>query len=90
VAAWRVPGISGAGCATTPCLKHNHEDTKAREDHEDGEKADLNASVLPATPLGRLTEATFVNTSGGPRAGACEAELLSGLLGDAPRQTKMS
>lgn len=44
---------------------------------------DLNASVLPETRLGRLTIATFVNTSCGPRAHACEAELLSRLLGDA-------
>jgi D-alanyl-D-alanine carboxypeptidase len=44
---------------------------------------DLNASVLPDTRLGRIAIATFVNTSCGPRAGACEAELLSRLLGEA-------
>jgi D-alanyl-D-alanine carboxypeptidase len=44
---------------------------------------DLNASVLPETGIGRITIATFVNTSSGPRALTCEAELLSRLLGDA-------
>jgi D-alanyl-D-alanine carboxypeptidase len=44
---------------------------------------DLNASVLPETRLGRLAIATFVNTSRGPRAQECEADLLSRLLGAA-------
>ena len=43
----------------------------------------LNVSVLTNTRLGRLTVATFVNSSCGPRAEDCEANLLSRLLGDA-------
>jgi D-alanyl-D-alanine carboxypeptidase len=44
---------------------------------------DLDVSVFTATPLGRLTVATFVNTSCGPRAENCAANLLSRLLGEA-------
>jgi len=57
----------------------------AREHHYGhgggGPGYDLWASVLPETRLGRLSIATFVNTSCGPRAQACEEELLSRLLG---------
>jgi D-alanyl-D-alanine carboxypeptidase len=41
---------------------------------------DLWASILPDTALGRLSIATFVNTSCGPRAQDCEEQLLSRLL----------
>jgi D-alanyl-D-alanine carboxypeptidase len=44
---------------------------------------DLDVTVFPDSPLGRLTVATFVNTSSGPRAEECQTELLSRLLGDA-------
>jgi D-alanyl-D-alanine carboxypeptidase len=41
---------------------------------------DLAATVYPDTPLGCLSIAVFVNSSGGPRAGDCEAPLLARLL----------
>ena len=42
---------------------------------------DLNGSVYPDTPLGRVSLALFVNSSGGPRALDREAELMARLLG---------
>jgi D-alanyl-D-alanine carboxypeptidase len=41
---------------------------------------DLGATVYPDTPLGRVSIAVFVNSSGGPRADDCEAALLVQLL----------
>jgi D-alanyl-D-alanine carboxypeptidase len=41
---------------------------------------DLGASVYPETSLGRVSIAVFVNSSSGPRAGACEESLLGQLL----------
>jgi len=42
---------------------------------------DLNASVYPDTPLGRVSVALFVNSSGGPRALDREGELMARVLG---------
>lgn len=41
---------------------------------------DLGATVYPDTPLGCVSIAVFVNSSGGPRAHDCEAMLLARLL----------
>jgi D-alanyl-D-alanine carboxypeptidase len=41
---------------------------------------DLAVTVYPDTPLGRVAIATFVNSSSGPRAVACESALLGRLL----------
>jgi D-alanyl-D-alanine carboxypeptidase len=47
---------------------------------------DLAATVYPDTPLGRVSIAVFVNSSGGPRAVDREAPLMAQLLDDgAPR-----
>jgi D-alanyl-D-alanine carboxypeptidase len=43
---------------------------------------DLSVTVFPETRLGRVALAIFVNSSFGPRAKDCEAELLSRFLGD--------
>jgi len=40
----------------------------------------LCATVYPETPLGRISIAVFVNSSGGPQASDCEATLLAQLL----------
>ncbi len=41
---------------------------------------DLRVAVLPETPLGRVSVAAFVNTSGGPRAKDAEAALRAALF----------
>jgi D-alanyl-D-alanine carboxypeptidase len=41
---------------------------------------DLAATVYPDTPLGRISIAVFVNSSGGPQARDCEAVLVARLL----------
>jgi D-alanyl-D-alanine carboxypeptidase len=40
----------------------------------------VSASVYPDTPLGRISIAVFVNSSGGPQANECEIALLAHLL----------
>jgi hypothetical protein len=49
----------------------------------EGAGYDLGATVYPATPLGRVSIAVFVNSSYGPRATDREATLLEQLLDDA-------
>jgi D-alanyl-D-alanine carboxypeptidase len=43
----------------------------------------LGATIYPDTPVGRVSIAVFVNSSGEPRAENCEATLLARLLDQA-------
>jgi D-alanyl-D-alanine carboxypeptidase len=43
---------------------------------------ETDATVYPDTPLGRVSIAVFVSSSGAPRAGECKAALLARLLDD--------
>ena len=56
--------------------------TRGRHYHHGGGGPgyDLDATVYPDTPIGRVSIAVFVNSSGGPRANDCEATLLARLL----------